>query len=87
MSTVAYANENVSGPLSFQLPLLDCPTDPMGVNGGAALKLRATEMAKLGYLYLDHGCRGGKRIVVEKWVAQSTETGSDRQEMAGISRV
>lgn len=77
-STVAFANEALFGKLGFQLPLLDWSTDPQGVNvGGAGLKLRAREMAKLGYLYLNGGCWDGVPIVSAKWVAQSTKKWSD----------
>ena len=77
-STIDFANEMLFGPLGFQLPLLDWSTDVQGVNsGGAGLKLRAREMAKLGYLFLNHGCWDGAQVVSEKWVTQSTRKWSD----------
>ncbi|MBK5188035.1 MAG: serine hydrolase, partial [Gemmatimonadaceae bacterium] len=77
-STLEFANEALFGPLGFTLPLLDWSTDVRSINsGGAGLRLRAREMAKLGYLYLNRGCWDGKQIVSEKWVAQSTKKWSD----------
>jgi CubicO group peptidase (beta-lactamase class C family) len=78
MSTLEFANQNLFGPLGFQLSLFDWSTDPLGVNsGGAGLKLGAREMAKLGYLYLNRGCWDGKQLVPEKWVGESTKKWSD----------
>lgn len=77
-STVDFANEHLFGPLGFTLPLLDWSTDVQGINsGGAGLNLRAREMAKLGYLYLNDGCWDGTQIVSANWVAQSVRKWSD----------
>ena len=76
--TVAFANENLFGPLGFTLPLLEWSTDVQGIySGGAGLRLRARDMAKLGYLYLNDGCWNGVQIVSAKWVAESVRKWSD----------
>jgi CubicO group peptidase (beta-lactamase class C family) len=46
---------------------------PDGVHAGSfAMKLRATDMLKLGQLYLDEGRWQGKQIVPADWIQQST---------------
>ena len=70
--TVAFANETLFEPLGFALPLLEWSTDPQGVNaGGAGLNLTSSELAKIGYLFLNSGCWDGRQIVSAKWVANS----------------
>lgn len=47
--------------------------DPKGLNSAAwGLTLRAVDMAKIGQLLLNGGIWNGKRIVSERWVAEST---------------
>ena len=47
--------------------------DPSGNNtGGWGLSLSPADMAKLGQLYLNKGIWGGKRIVSEQWINEST---------------
>jgi CubicO group peptidase (beta-lactamase class C family) len=58
------------------------PADPQGVNyGWGDLHLHPRDMAKIGYLYLNHGMWEGKQIVSANWIAESTrvhaQTGSD----------
>jgi len=58
------------------------PADPQGVNHGwGDLHLHPRDMAKIGYLYLNHGMWDGKQIVSANWIADSTrmhaQTGSD----------
>ncbi|MET0863487.1 MAG: serine hydrolase [Nakamurella sp.] len=49
------------------------PVDPKGIQlGYSDLKLTATDMAKLGQLYLDQGRWQGGQIVPADWVAEST---------------
>jgi CubicO group peptidase (beta-lactamase class C family) len=46
---------------------------PDGVHAGSfAMKLRATDMLKLGQLYLDEGKWQGKQLVPADWIQQST---------------
>lgn len=48
--------------------------DQTGVNsGGWGLTLSATDMAKIGQLYLDGGTWNGKHIVSTQWVDESTK--------------
>ena len=47
--------------------------DPTGVNtAGWGLTLSSTDMSKIGQLFLDGGIWDGRRIVSEKWIAEST---------------
>lgn len=47
--------------------------DPTGVNtAGWGLTLSSTDMSKIGQLFLNGGIWDGKRIVSEKWIAEST---------------
>ncbi len=49
--------------------------------GNAGLFLTPRDMAKIGYLYLNHGNWEGKQIISEEWIRESTknqmETGTD----------
>lgn len=48
--------------------------DPMGVNtAGWGLALSASEMLKIGLLYLNHGAWGNKQIVSAEWITESTK--------------
>lgn len=46
-------------------------------NGGAGIDLRARDLARFGQLYLQGGSSGGRQIVPQGWVEQSTESGFD----------
>lgn len=49
------------------------PVDPQGVNfGGGFLRLKPTDLLKLGQLYLDHGRTGDRQIVPAHWVQEAT---------------
>ncbi|WP_374969249.1 serine hydrolase domain-containing protein [Terrabacter sp. BE26] len=49
------------------------PVDPQGIHfGGGYLKVKPTDMLKLGQLYLDHGKAGNRQIVPAQWVQEST---------------
>ena len=73
-----FGNTSLFGPLGFQVPVLDWPADPSGVNaGGSGLRLTAREMAKLGYLYLNDGCWNGASLVPASWVRESVRAWSD----------
>lgn len=76
-STLDFANARLFRPLGFTIPVLQWPTDPMGVNaGGSALQLSARELLKLGYLYLNGGCWAGRQVVPADWVKESTRAWS-----------
>ncbi len=48
--------------------------DSTGVNaGGWGLTLSATDMAKIGQLYLDGGMWNGRQIVSSRWIDESTK--------------
>ncbi len=48
--------------------------DPKGINtGGWGLTLSATDMAKIGQLYLNDGIWNGKQIVSKAWIEESTK--------------
>jgi CubicO group peptidase (beta-lactamase class C family) len=74
MSTREFANQNLFGPLGIG-PISEerWTSDPQGVTvGGYGLALTPTEMAKLGYLFLNQGQWDGQTIVPADWVAAST---------------
>jgi len=51
------------------------PVDHQGVNFGPGwLKLTATDMRKLGQLYLDGGQVNGRQVVPAQWVDDATTT-------------
>jgi CubicO group peptidase (beta-lactamase class C family) len=51
-------------------------TDPRGINIGAlGLRLRATDMLKLGELYLSGGSWQGKQLLPATWISSSTTPG------------
>ena len=61
-----------SSPSSW-LPISHWLRGPDGVHAGSfAMKLRATDMLKLGQLYLDEGRWHGKQLVRAYWIQQST---------------
>ena len=71
MSTLEYAQEKLFGPLG--ITGVTWETDPRGIPlGNTGLMLSPRDMAKLGYLYLNHGQWNGEQIVPAKWVDQST---------------
>jgi CubicO group peptidase (beta-lactamase class C family) len=74
MSTREFANQNLFGPLGIgSISEERWPSDPQGVTvGGYGLALTPTEMAKLGYLFLNQGQWDGQTIVSADWVADST---------------
>jgi CubicO group peptidase (beta-lactamase class C family) len=56
--------------------------DPQGVTiGSTGLMLRSPDLAKLGYLYLQHGRWNGKQVLPEEWVAASTRKHLDTKDL------
>jgi CubicO group peptidase (beta-lactamase class C family) len=69
-STWQFAQENLAGPLGFQLP--KWPRDPQGIYfGGNDMLMTPRQMLEFGELYLHHGRFAGRQIVPEHWVADS----------------
>ena len=70
MSTMAFAQENLFGPLGINAVW---PEDPQGINHGwGDLHMTPRDMAKLGYLYLHNGQWGGRTIFSSQWVSAAT---------------
>ncbi|MBI5667043.1 MAG: serine hydrolase [Chloroflexi bacterium] len=66
-----YTQRNLFDPLGIAPP--EWMTDPEGYTTGAhGLRLRARDMAKLGYLYLNRGEWDGQQLVPADWVDIST---------------
>ena len=62
------------------------PIDPQGIHfGGALLKLRASDMVKLGQLHLDDGVWKGERIVPASWVQEATSSQVSASTMQGAT--
>jgi CubicO group peptidase (beta-lactamase class C family) len=74
MSAREYANQVLFEPLGIpSVDESDWAGDPQKItNGGWGLHLRPIDMAKLGFLYLNHGQWNGQQIVSAEWVAEST---------------
>ena len=66
-----YAQENLFGPLG--ITDVEWPANPQGIQiGWGELRMRPQDMARIGYLYLNHGRWGEEQIVPAEWVAAST---------------
>lgn len=66
-STLAFAVENLFEPLG--ITEYDWGEDPQGIYRGASrLKLKPSDMAKIGYLYLRDGLWDGTQILSQDWV-------------------
>ena len=66
-----FAQENLFKPLG--IVGVYWPSDPSGLNfGGSWLEMRLRDMARFGYLYLQHGVWEGQVVVPAGWVAVST---------------
>ena len=85
MSARQFANQNLFAPLGIE-PALEArwPSDPQGVTiGGYGLALTPSEMAKLGYLFLNQGQWDGNTVVPADWVAASTTSHVNRGDKEG----
>jgi CubicO group peptidase (beta-lactamase class C family) len=74
MSTREFANHAIFSQIGIgPIPETRWPSDPQGVTlGGYGLALTPQEMAKFGYLILNHGKWDGKAIIPADWVSAST---------------
>jgi CubicO group peptidase (beta-lactamase class C family) len=80
MSALEFARRSLFDPLGIQDAVW--PADAQDINHGwGDLHLHPRDMAKLGYLWLNHGVWEGKHIVSPEWIAESTRvhvhTGGD----------
>ncbi len=75
-----FGNLNLFSPLGIAV-ISDqrWPPDAQGITyGGFGLELTPTEMAKLGYLFLNNGQWDGRAIVPANWVASSTASHANK---------
>lgn len=69
--TEAFARYHLFGPLGIQD--YAWKNDPQGIpTGGFGLSLRARDLAKIGFLYLNGGIWDGERIVSREWTKKAT---------------
>ena len=72
MTLCSYLYERLFRPLEMGLPVWDC--DPEGSTFGASgLRLTATQMIKLGCLFLGGGVWKEERLVDEAWIKEATK--------------
>ncbi len=74
MDARSYANQYLFQPLGIApVEVKDWGTDPEKIsNGIAGLYLTPRELAKLGYLYLNHGNWDGRQVVPASWMDAAT---------------
>lgn len=73
MSTSAYAQARLFGPLGIAPADISWQTDPQGLNiGGYGLFMKPQDMAKFGFLYLNDGKWENQQIIPADWVATSS---------------
>ena len=67
-----FAREHLFAPLG--ITDVQWPSSPRGVSiGWGEMRMRPHDLAKIGYLYLQEGMWGGKRIVSSSWIRRSTK--------------
>lgn len=72
-STLNFANEYLFGPLG--ITDINWPISPEGVHiGGGSVRMKAIDMAKLGYLFLNNGSWNDEQIVSKNWIRNATKT-------------
>ena len=71
MSTYDFAMKFLFKPIGIS-DKISWMTDPQGINiGGYGLQLRPRDMAKLGFLYNNHGVWDKKQIIPLNWIIES----------------
>ena len=66
-STLDFANTYLFDPMNIMIKQWN--VDPQGYYlGGTGLFMTARDMAKIGFLYLNHGCYRGKNIICDDWI-------------------
>jgi len=71
-----YAQEKLFGPLG--ITDVTWLADPQGINfGNSWLMLKPSDMARIGYLYINGGLWNGQQVVPKAWVEQSTQKHMD----------
>ncbi len=76
MTLLAYAEKHLFAPMG--IAGVEWGTDYAGYSlGGIELSLRARDMARFGYLYLNHGVWNGKQVVPAEWVELTTSPQDD----------
>ncbi|HLN01495.1 MAG TPA: serine hydrolase [Bryobacteraceae bacterium] len=74
-STLEFARRVLFQPLGIEDVIW--PSDPQGVNDGwGDLHLRPRDMAKIGYLWLNHGRWEGRQIIPTEWMQAATQAHS-----------
>ena len=83
-STLDFAIENLFEPLG--ITEYEWGMDPKGIYSGASgLKLKPSDMAKIGYLYLREGLWEGIQILPQDWVQTSSTLQVQVDEILGYS--
>jgi CubicO group peptidase (beta-lactamase class C family) len=70
-----YARENLFAPLGISA--WSWPSTQGLSHGWGDLRLRSTDMARIGYLFLNNGRWGGRHVVSAKWVEEATRPRSN----------
>ena len=69
-STLRLARESLGEPLGIAIP--SWPADPQGIYfGGNEMRLSPRALARFGELYRTNGVVEGKRVLSERWIAES----------------
>ena len=71
MQALSFAEKNLFGPLGVSE--VGWPANPQGITlGYGQMLMRPHDMAKIGYLYLNHGLWDGEQIISSQWIKAST---------------
>ena len=74
-----YADEHLFEPLGIESYLWPTDADDIYL-GGVGLEMRARDMAKFGYLYLQNGLWDGEQLIPTDWITASTTPYNKRQD-------